>query len=58
MSGTVFQEGDIYICKGDTSERYHLNQNCKALDSCTSSIYQMNVPEAERQGRSLCELEK
>tara|TARA_R110000764_G_scaffold90621_1_gene173058 strand:- start:19428 stop:21044 length:1617 start_codon:yes stop_codon:yes gene_type:complete len=58
MTGTVFQEGDIYICKGDTSERYHLNQNCKALDSCTSSIYQMNVPEAERQGRSLCELEK
>lgn len=58
MSGTVFQEGDIYICKGDTSERYHLSQNCKALDSCTSNIYQMNVPEAERQGRSLCELEK
>lgn len=58
MSGTVFQEGDIYICKGDTSERYHLNQNCKALDSCTNNIYQINVPEAERQGRSLCELEK
>lgn len=58
MTGTVFQEGDIYICKGDTSERYHLSQNCKALDSCTSNIYQMNVPEAERQGRSLCELEK
>lgn len=58
MSGTVFQEGDIYICKGDTSERYHLNQNCEALEKCTGTIYQINIPEAERLGRSLCELEK
>ncbi|MEP3371735.1 hypothetical protein [Maribacter dokdonensis] len=58
MAGTVFQEGDIYICKEDDSKHYHLDQNCEALEDCTESIYQINIPEAERLGRSLCELEK
>tara|TARA_R110000744_G_scaffold812_4_gene3068 strand:- start:14850 stop:16493 length:1644 start_codon:yes stop_codon:yes gene_type:complete len=58
MAGTVFQEGDIYICKDDDSKHYHLNQNCEALEKCTGTIYQINIPEAERLGRSLCELEK
>lgn len=57
-AGTVFQEGDIYICKEDDSKHYHLDQNCEALEDCTGSIYQINIPEAERLGRSLCELEK
>ncbi|MEP5635470.1 MAG: hypothetical protein ABJL43_07780, partial [Maribacter dokdonensis] len=26
MAGTVFQEGDIYICKEDDSKHYHLDQ--------------------------------
>lgn len=58
MSSIIFHEGDIYVCKEDKSKRYHLTQNCKALENCTSTIYQINIPTAEREGRSLCELEK
>ncbi|MGJ8737824.1 hypothetical protein [Zobellia laminariae] len=58
MSSIIFHEGDIYVCKEDGSKRYHLTQNCSALENCTSTIYQTNIPVAERDGRTLCELEK
>ena len=58
MGSTVFREGAIYVCKEDENKFYHLIQNCKALEDCTSTIYQINTPVAEREGYSLCQLEK
>ena len=58
MGSTVFREGEIYVCKEDENQFYHLSQNCIALNDCTSTIYKTNIPVAEREGRSLCELEK
>ncbi|WP_350289820.1 hypothetical protein [uncultured Croceitalea sp.] len=58
MAGTVFEEGEVYICNGPNSKRYHLNPNCSGLSNCSTKIYMVNVPVVQRKGRTLCELEK
>lgn len=58
MSGTIFQEGEVFICRGEFSSRYHFNPNCPGLSNCSTRIYQVNIPSAEREGRTLCKREE
>ncbi|TMM55834.1 hypothetical protein FEE95_14365 [Maribacter algarum] len=57
MSGIEFHEGEVYICKGGYSKRYHFNPDCPGLSNCSTRIYQINIPAAERQGKTLCKRE-
>ena len=57
MTSIIFHEGEVFICKGKSSKRYHLKLNCPGLSNCSTRIYQINIPVAERLGRSLCKLE-
>lgn len=58
MTGIIFHEGEIFICKGGSSKRYHFNPNCPGLSNCSTRIYQINIPAAERMGRTLCRIEE
>lgn len=58
MAGIEFHEGEVFICKGKSSKRYHFNPNCAGLSNCSTRIYQINIPSAERQGRTLCKIEE
>lgn len=58
MSGIDFHEGEVYICNGNSSKRYHFNPSCPGLSNCSTRIYQINIPTAKRKGRTLCKREE
>jgi|GEM_PF-6753823 len=58
MAGIEFQEGEVFICKGDSSKRYHFDPACAGLSNCSTQIYQINIPVAQREGRTECKLEE
>ncbi len=48
------KDGEVYICKGSNSKRYHFNKNCRGLRNCTTRLYNVSIKEAKRMGRTLC----
>lgn len=48
------QQKDVYICKGKSSKRYHLDKYCRGLSNCSTDIYKVSLKEAKRIGRTLC----
>ena len=45
---------NVYICKGKSSERYHLDKECRGLKNCSTDIYSVSLEEARKLGRTLC----
>jgi len=58
MAGIEFHEGEVFICKGDSSKRYHFDPDCPGLSNCSTQIYKINIPVAQRDGRTECKLEE
>ena len=47
----------VFICKGKSSERYHLEKNCRGLKNCSTDIAVVTLEEARKIGRTLCKWE-
>ena len=47
-------DGEVYICSGYMSRRYHKKETCKGLDYCSGEILKMSVEEARSYGRTPC----
>jgi hypothetical protein len=58
MTGIIFEEGEVFICKGDFSKSYHFDPDCLGLSNCSTRIYQISILVAERERRTLCKLEE
>ena len=48
---------EVYICKGPSSKKYHLNPECRGLSNCSTKTYKVELSKAKKMGRSLCGLE-
>lgn len=48
----------VYICLGPQSTKYHFNENCKGLKTCSTRIVKVTIDEAYDMKRTLCGYEK
>ncbi len=43
--------GNVWICNGKTSKKYHSDQDCKGLRNCTHELVEVSAQEAEDEYR-------
>lgn len=46
--------GNVYVCMGKSSKRYHYNQKCRGLSNCSTKIHEITLSKAKEMGRTLC----
>lgn len=46
-----------YVCNGGSSKKYHLVENCRGLNNCSTKIEKTTVKDAVKRGRTLCGFE-
>lgn len=46
--------GNVYVCMGKSSKRYHYNQKCRGLTNCSTKIHEITLSKAKEMGRTLC----
>lgn len=44
----------VYICTGPKSKRYHCDQYCKGLRSCSKDVIAVSLEKARKMGRTPC----
>ncbi|WP_442844998.1 hypothetical protein [Leeuwenhoekiella sp. H156] len=49
-----FNAGNVYICKGKSSKKYHFKKNCRGLSNCSTDVSEVSLEEAKKLGRGLC----
>ena len=49
-----FNVGNVYICKGKSSKKYHFKKNCRGLSNCSTDVFEVSMEEAKKLGRGLC----
>ncbi len=47
-------KGNVFICKGPGSKRYHYKKYCRGLKSCSTKIYEVSLSKANELKRTLC----
>lgn len=53
---SAVQRGNVYICTGGSSKRYHCDRDCKGLSRCSGEIEEVSEEEAEDMGRTPCKI--
>ena len=48
--------GNVFICTGGSSKRYHCDRDCKGLSRCSGEIEEVSEEEAEDMGRTPCKI--
>ena len=48
------EQKEVFICKGKSSKKYHLDKNCRGLKNCSTKIYKVKLQEALKMKRTLC----
>ena len=48
--------GNVFVCTGGSSKRYHCDQYCKGLSRCSGEIEEVSEEEAEDMGRTPCKI--
>ena len=51
---SIDSEGEVYICTGPSSKRYHKSPDCMGLSSCSADVRCVSVSYAEKLGRTPC----
>lgn len=46
----------VYICTGSGSKRFHANNGCAGIVSCTKDIQPITRQDAEKRKRSFCHI--
>ena len=44
----------VWVCTGESSERYHAYSDCRGLSNCRASVEEISLQEAESMGRTPC----
>jgi hypothetical protein len=44
----------VYICNGPASKKYHLKEDCRGLDRCSTKIEKVTLEQAKEKGRTIC----
>ncbi len=44
----------VWVCGGSASACYHKRSDCKGLDLCTTSVKEISLAEAQKNGRKPC----
>lgn len=44
----------VYICNGPYSKKYHLIEDCRGLNRCSTNIEKVTLDKAKAKGRTLC----
>ena len=47
---------NVFICTGESSERYHCDRDCRGLSRCSGEIEEVSEEEAEDMGRTPCKI--
>ena len=47
----------VYICNGQYSKKYHLIENCRGLNNCSTKVEKVTLKAAKDKGRTLCGFE-
>ncbi|MFC0780418.1 hypothetical protein ACE01P_20050 [Flavobacterium sp. HJSW_4] len=47
-------ENNIFICGPRGAKKYHYNENCRGLSSCSHGITKTTLKEAQSYGLTLC----
>lgn len=50
------EDESVYICTGETSTKYHCDQDCRGLSHCSGEIEEVSEEEAESMGRTPCKI--
>lgn len=50
------QEGNVYVCSGKSSKRYHKTANCRGLSGCSGTVEAMTFEEAGEIGKTPCKI--
>lgn len=48
------QEKKVFVCGATGAKKYHYNENCRGLKSCSHEIVKMPVSKAQNYGLTLC----
>ncbi|MEP3211160.1 MAG: hypothetical protein ABJN95_18375 [Maribacter sp.] len=54
FASASFNDGDVYICKGKGSKKYHYTKSCRGLSRCSTKVYEVSLKKAKEMGRTLC----
>ncbi len=44
----------VYVCGSGKGKRYHLNENCRGLMSCSAKTIKTTREQAQKEGKTLC----
>lgn len=47
----------VYLCNGKSSKKYHLKEDCRGLNNCSTKIEKTTLKAAKEKGRTLCGFE-
>ena len=47
----------VYLCNGKSSKKYHLKEDCRGLNNCSTKIEKTTLKVAKEKGRTLCGFE-
>lgn len=47
-------ETSVYICGSKGAKKYHYNENCRGLSSCSHGVVKTSLKEAQSYGLTLC----
>lgn len=50
------EESCVYICTGKSSKRYHSTKECKGLGNCGGRVIALTLTQAEKMGRTPCQI--
>lgn len=48
--------GNVFVCTGGSSKRYHCERDCKGLSRCSGEIEEVSEEKAEDMGRTPCKI--
>ena len=50
------KDGYVYVCMGKSATKYHSYKECRGLGNCKSTIAKMPEADAQKMGRTRCNL--
>jgi len=50
----VATETKVFICKGKSSNKYHLKKDCRGLSNCSTETSEVSLSKAKELKRTLC----
>ena len=56
QTSTLVYPAYVYVCMGKSATKYHSYKECRGLGNCKSTIAKMPEADAQKMGRTRCNL--